>query len=191
MLESMFHLDLPIIEKIIRPILVYFFLVILLRVFGKRELAQLNPFDLVVLLALSNTVQNAIIGNDNSVTGGMIGAIALVAINYVMIKIIHYYPTIDSIVEGKSTELIKSGQVLHEVLIQEEITEKDLLTAIRRQGFESFEDVEVCTLDPNGTFEILGKKPTSNEKQHLELLTEINNLKDQIQNISRALIKPL
>src|SRR6266849_10996612 len=76
-LHDMFVVSLPVAEKIIRPILVYVALVILLRVFGKRELAQLNPFDLVVLLSLSNTVQNAIIGDDNSVTGGIIGAVTL------------------------------------------------------------------------------------------------------------------
>jgi hypothetical protein len=74
---EMFQLELSVIEKMLRPIIVYFFLVAALRVFGKRELAQLNPFDLVVLLSLSNTVQNAIIGDDNTVTGGLIGALTL------------------------------------------------------------------------------------------------------------------
>ena len=74
--------SLPILEKIIRPIIVYFFLVLVFRLSGKRELVQLNPFDLVVLLTISNTVQNAIIGDDNSVAGGMIGATSLVITNY-------------------------------------------------------------------------------------------------------------
>ncbi|HEY6327762.1 MAG TPA: DUF421 domain-containing protein, partial [Blastocatellia bacterium] len=77
---DMFHLGLPLIEKILRPIIVYAFLIIGLRLAGKRELAQLNPFDLVVLLTLSNTVQNAIIGDDNSVSGGLIGAATLLGI---------------------------------------------------------------------------------------------------------------
>jgi uncharacterized membrane protein YcaP (DUF421 family) len=71
MLQDMFHIPIPILEKILRPILVYLALIILIRCFGKRELAQLNPFDLVVLLSLSNTVQNAIIGDDNSLSGGI------------------------------------------------------------------------------------------------------------------------
>ena len=83
---SAFDLGAPLLEKIARPIIVYVALVILLRIFGKRELAQLNPFDLVVLLSLSNTVQNAIIGNDNSVTGGLIGAMTLLATNYVVVR---------------------------------------------------------------------------------------------------------
>ncbi len=82
MFGDMFGLDLSIAEKVLRPILVYAFLIIALRIFGERELAQLNPFDLVVLLMLSNTVQNAIIGSDNTVIGGIIGAIALLATNY-------------------------------------------------------------------------------------------------------------
>jgi len=80
-LIDLFTLPIPLLEKIVRPILVYVFLVFLLRIFGKRELAQLNPFDLVVLLSLANTVQNAIIGDDNSVAGGFIGASSLMVIN--------------------------------------------------------------------------------------------------------------
>src|SRR5438105_6959804 len=86
MWNDIFMMGAPLVEKILRPILVYFFLVIALRVFGKRELAQLNPFDLVVLLSLSNTVQNAIIGEDNSVAGGMIGALTLLVTNYIVVR---------------------------------------------------------------------------------------------------------
>ncbi len=86
LIESMFHLHLPVLEKLLRPVIVYLFLILFLRLFGKRELAQLNPFDLVVLLSLSNTVQNAMIGDDNSVTGGIIGAFALLAINWVLTR---------------------------------------------------------------------------------------------------------
>src|ERR671937_119301 len=85
-MSDMFALSVPIAEKILRPILVYVFLVLLLRIFGKRELAQLNPFDLVVLLSRSNTVQNAIIGDDNSLAGGLVGAFALLCINYVVVR---------------------------------------------------------------------------------------------------------
>jgi len=87
--RDMFHLGLPVAEKILRPILVYAFLIIGLRLAGKRELAQLNPFDLVVLLTISNTVQNAIIGDDNSVTGGMIGAATLLLVNYIVVRFLY------------------------------------------------------------------------------------------------------
>src|SRR6266496_5442411 len=85
-LQAMFWLGLPLLEKLARPVIVYAFLVFLLRIFGKRELAQLNPFDLVVLLSLSNTVQNAIIGEDNSVTGGLIGEFTLLGVNYLVVR---------------------------------------------------------------------------------------------------------
>src|SRR5205823_11963448 len=98
-------------EKIIRPILVYVALVILLRVFGKRELAQLNPFDLVVLLSLSNTVQNAIIGDDNSVSGGIIGAVTLLITNYLVVRFLFKHRRLDQVIEGSPTVLMKDGRV--------------------------------------------------------------------------------
>src|SRR3979409_2183808 len=94
-LRDMFHLGLPWIEKILRPLLVYAFLILGLRLAGKRELAQLNPFDLVVLLTLSNTVQNAIIGEDNSITGGMIGASTLLFVNYVLVRFLSRHETLE------------------------------------------------------------------------------------------------
>ena len=84
--HDLLHSDISIVEKVIRPILVYLFLIVSLRLAGKRELAQLNPFDLVVLMTLSNTVQNAIIGNDNSLLGGLIGAATLLVVNYVVVR---------------------------------------------------------------------------------------------------------
>src|ERR1700694_558725 len=108
---DMFVLSLPIAEKILRPILVYFFLVIGLRLAGKRELAQLNPFDLVVLLTLSNTVQNAIIG-DNTVTGGIIGAATLLLVNYLVVRFLFRHEKLDRLVEGKATVLIENGRIL-------------------------------------------------------------------------------
>src|SRR5579862_2669186 len=109
--DHMFHLPLPILEKLLRPVIVYLVLVLLLRIFGKRELAQLNPFDLVVLLSLSNTVQNAIIGDDNSVTGGVIGAFALLAINYLVVRFLFKHRRIDQIFEGTPTKLVQEGKV--------------------------------------------------------------------------------
>src|ERR1700677_5051436 len=109
---DMFALGLPIAEKILRPLVVYFFLVIGLRLAGKRELAQLNPFDLVVLLTLSNTVQNAIIGDDNSVTGGIIGAATLLFINFLVVRFLFRHDKLDRLLEGDATILIKNGRVL-------------------------------------------------------------------------------
>jgi uncharacterized membrane protein YcaP (DUF421 family) len=99
-LHDMFVLGLPVTEKMLRPITVYVFLIAGLRVAGKRELAQLNPFDLVVLLTLSNTVQNAIIGDDNSVTGGIIGATTLLFVNYVVVRFLFEHEKLERLVEG-------------------------------------------------------------------------------------------
>src|SRR3981081_3552919 len=104
--SDLFVLKLPILDKILRPILVYLFLVLMLRIFGKRELAQLNPFDLVVLLSLSNTVQNAIIGEDNSLLGGLIGALALLVMNYMVVRYLFKHRRLDQILEGEPTDLI-------------------------------------------------------------------------------------
>src|SRR6185436_5050429 len=98
-------------EKILRPILVYCFLIISLRLAGKRELAQLNPFDLVVLLTLANTVQNAIIGNDNSVSGGIIGATTLLGLNYMVVRFLYSHEKLDHVIEGDATVLIEDGQL--------------------------------------------------------------------------------
>src|ERR1700759_1472989 len=97
--------DISILEKIVRPILVYVFLIVGLRLAGKRELAQLNPFDLVVLLTLSNTVQNSIIGNDNSVLGGVMGATTLLAVNYFVVRFLYDHEKLESLIEGRCDEL--------------------------------------------------------------------------------------
>jgi len=111
MWKDMFFIGGPILEKILRPVIVYIFLIVGLRLSGKRELAQLNPFDLIVLLTLSNTVQNAIIGNDNSVTGGIIGATSLLAINYLVIRFLYDHRKLEQIVEGSPDILIEDGKV--------------------------------------------------------------------------------
>src|SRR3979490_2777115 len=113
MWNSIFAMGAPLAEKILRPVVVYIFLVLALRVFGKRELAQLNPFDLVVLLSLSNTVQNAIIGNDNSVSGGFIGALSLLGLNYLVVRFLFRHRRLDQLFEGKPTVMIECGKVLN------------------------------------------------------------------------------
>src|SRR5437868_14973116 len=107
----MFHLPLPLLEKILRPVFVYLILVGFLRLFGKRELAQLNPFDLVVLLSLSNTVQNAMIGDDNSVSGGLIGAFSLLTVNWALTRILFKTPKLEQALEGEKTVLVRHGKI--------------------------------------------------------------------------------
>src|SRR5437899_9012519 len=109
--KDMFVVGLPLLEKILRPIIVYAFLVISLRLSGKRELVQLNPFDLVVLLTLSNTVQNAIIGEDNSVLGGLVGATSLLVTNYLVVRFLYGHRKLDQIVQGRADVSVAGGKV--------------------------------------------------------------------------------
>ena len=128
----MFHVELPILEKILRPAIMYLVLILLLRLFGKRELAQLNPFDLVVLLTLSNTVQNAIIGNDNSLSGGVIGAVSLLTINWLLMRFLYRFPKVNSALEGSSTCLILDGVMDREAMKKETLTETELLSVLHK-----------------------------------------------------------
>lgn len=175
-LDHMFQLPLPILEKLLRPIIVYLVLVLLLRLFGKRELAQLNPFDLVVLLSLSNTVQNAIIGDDNSITGGVIGAFSLLAINWLVVRILFRSRKLTRLLEGSATVLIRDGQIDRKILAKESLTETELIEVIHRQGFEHVHEVRRCELEPNGTFYVEAFDPSIADKRHSELMAKIDAL---------------
>jgi uncharacterized membrane protein YcaP (DUF421 family) len=174
--KDMFVLGLPILEKILRPVVVYGFLVVGLRLSGKRELVQLNPFDLVVLLTLSNTVQNAIIGDDNSVTGGLIGATSLLIINYLVVRFLYGHRSLDQLIEGKADVLIEDGKVKTQHLKRELITMAQLEAAARKQGFDSLSEVQQCVLEPGGTISFIGKKPGMDESRHGELLKRFDAL---------------
>ncbi|MGH7618939.1 MAG: DUF421 domain-containing protein, partial [Gemmatimonadaceae bacterium] len=136
----------PILEKLVRTIAVYSFLLVGLRLAGKRELSQLNPFDLVVLLLLSNTVQNAIIGNDNSLTGGIVGAAFLLIINAVVVRTLYHYGKLEAI-EGRPDTLIRNGRLVRHHLERELITVAELESAARRQGIASLAHVRECRLE--------------------------------------------
>jgi len=172
--DHMFQLPLPIVEKLLRPVIVYLVLVLLLRIFGKRELAQLNPFDLVVLLSLSNTVQNAIIGDDNSVTGGIIGAFSLMAINWLVVRVLF------RALEGRATVLVRDGQIDQKALERESLSREELLSVIHRQGFEDVHQVRRCELEPNGTFNVEAFDPSAADKRHAELLARIDALSREV-----------
>jgi uncharacterized membrane protein YcaP (DUF421 family) len=173
---EMFTLTVPVAEKIARPIIVHASLVVLLRIFGKRELAQLNPFDLVVLLSLSNTVQNAIIGNDNSVTGGLLGAFSLLLTNYIVVRFLFKHRRVDQILEGSPSVLVDKGKVQHKALAKELLTESELVTVCHRQGFANVHEVESCVLEPGGTFFMKGKTPSADETFRKEVLDRLDQL---------------
>jgi uncharacterized membrane protein YcaP (DUF421 family) len=177
---NMFALGVPLAEKILRPIIVYVFLIIGLRVSGKRELAQLNPFDLIVLLMLSNTVQNAIIGNDNSVSGGLIGAASLLAVNYLVIRFLYDHRKLDQLVEGSPDVLIENGKI-HELKLKRElITKEELAAAARKQGFDSLSEVQQCVLEPGGTLSFIAKKPDTEDFRHAEVMKKFEELTQEL-----------
>jgi uncharacterized membrane protein YcaP (DUF421 family) len=184
--DHMFQLPLPILEKLLRPVVVYLVLVILLRLFGKRELAQLNPFDLVVLLSLSNTVQNAIIGDDNSVTGGVIGAFGLLAINWLVVRVLFRSARLTRMLEGRAAVLVRNGQLDQRALRRESLTREELLSVIHRQGFEDFDQVRNCHLEPNGTFYIEAFDPSIEDRRHAELLARLDALQFEVTRLQGA-----
>lgn len=171
----------PILEKIIRPILVYLFLIVGLRLAGKRELAQLNPFDLVVLLTLSNTVQNAIIGDDFSVGGGMIGATTLLILNYGVVVLAFRNQRLGTLIEGGPDELISRGKVNEGRLFAEKITGEELEAAARKQGFASLKEVDRAILYPGGTFCFIGRVPTADSIHHHQLMAELNRIRRELE----------
>jgi uncharacterized membrane protein YcaP (DUF421 family) len=187
---DMFVLALPVAEKILRPIVVYFFLVIGLRLAGKRELAQLNPFDLVVLLTLSNTVQNAIIGDDNSVTGGVIGAATLLFVNYLVLRFLFRHEKLDRLVEGEATVLIENGKILKNNLAKEVLSLQELEAAAHKQGFGDLREVERATLDPSGTICFVAKKPDPDEARHRELLDRLDRLTREVVTLRLSATPP-
>ena len=186
MWHNMFVLGLPILEKILRPILVYLFLIVGLRLSGKRELAQLNPFDLVVLLTLSNTVQNAIIGDDNTITGGVIGATSLLVINYLVVRFLYDHRKLDQLVEGCADILVQDGKVFTKRLKRELITKEELAAAARKQGFESLSEVRQCVLEPGGTLTFVARKPDTEDLRHQELVAKLESLTQEVVRLRTA-----
>jgi uncharacterized membrane protein YcaP (DUF421 family) len=178
--QHMFQLQLPILEKLLRPVIVYLVLIVLLRLFGKRELAQLNPFDLVVLLSLSNTVQNAMIGDDNSISGGLIGAFGLLAINWLVVRTLYKSPRMTRVLQGKSTVLVRNGRIDEAALKRESLSKEELMEVIHKQGFEHLHQVRRCELEPNGTFYVEAVEPSQAERNHTELVARLEALTSEV-----------
>jgi uncharacterized membrane protein YcaP (DUF421 family) len=179
----------PYLEKAIRTLAVYFFLLLGLRLAGKRELGQFNPYDLVVLLLLSNTVQNSIIGNDNSLTGGLFGAAVLLAFNYVMVRFLYRHPALDRLAEGDSDVLIENGVLQEKALAQDLITLPELESAARRQGIPSLAEVDEARIEAGGALTFVQKKPTEEQVRHEALVDRLSHLEDQLERIESRLAR--
>jgi uncharacterized membrane protein YcaP (DUF421 family) len=187
MLTDLFAVGIPVTEKLIRTVAVYVFLLGGLRLAGKRELGQLNPFDLVVLLLLSNTLQNAIIGNDNSLVGGLLGAGALLTLNYVVVRFLYAHPTVDRWLEGDVDVLIKNGHLKEHRLKRELITRAELEAAARRQGLEGLHEVSTCRLEIGGALTFVPKLPTEQERRHRELMQRLEALEREQRELRTTL----
>ena len=180
MLHDMLHIPVPLLEKILRPIVVYLSLILLLRVFGKRELAQLNPFDLVVLLSLSNTVQNAIIGDDNSLSGGIVGAIALLAANWSLNRVLYAMPRLNNLLQGTETVLIRDGMLDEKAMKDQILTKEELVEVLHKQGIRGLADVKECTLEPSGTFYVRGTEDSFPRTRHEEVMKRLDELMEEV-----------
>ena len=173
-----------VLEKIVRPVAVYLLLVVLLRSYGKRILAQLNPFDFVVLLTLSNTVQNAIIGNDTSLTGGVIGALSLVGVNAVLVRLYYRGPENEKkMMDDVDTYLIRERRVENESLRRLHINRGELTARAHERGFDDLDEVETAVLYPNGT--IYMKGTSSDEACMQEILHEVRALRRDVATLQK------
>ncbi len=169
-----------VVEKVVRSVLVYGFLIILLRIAGKRTLGQLTSFDLVVLLLLSNTVQNAIIGNDNSLLGGLLGATVLIIINYGVVRLLYNHRKAERAIEGSTSVLVHHGKFMDDNMKRQLITRAELESAARRQGISRISDVRVARLETGGalTFEL--QSPTEHEQHLTDLITRLARIETML-----------
>lgn len=150
MWNDLLHLGVSVPDKLFRTVAVYLVLAVLLRLAGRRDLAQLNTFDLVVVLLLSNVVQNAVIGPDNSLLGGLLGATVLIAVNAAVVRAIRRSDRMSRLLEGTATVLASGGRWLPDALRREGLRPADVDAALRRQNANSVADVDTVSLEPGG-----------------------------------------
>jgi uncharacterized membrane protein YcaP (DUF421 family) len=176
MWNAMFELHLSLGEKVLRAVIIYLFLVVMLRLVGKRELSQLNTLDFVVLLAVANAVQNGLIGPDNSVTGAIVGAAVLFAVDGALAFVLFRQKRLQRIVEGSPTLLIRDGEVLEDQLRREELTHDDLLVELQAAGAQTVDDVRMAWLEPSGKVIVIPKLHKQATRQYDDLRERIDHL---------------
>ena len=154
----MWAMSLPWWEFILRAVMVYGFLIIMLRLTGKRQIGQLAPFDLVLLLVLSNALQNSMNGGDNSVVGGYISAATLIAVNAAIGYLTYKSKTIEGFIEGHPRVLIHNGKLYPEALRNERLTHHELMSALRSGGCSCIEEVRSAILEPDGEITVIARR---------------------------------
>ena len=147
-------------EFVVRAVIVYGFLLVILRLTGKRQVGQLAPFDLVLLLVLSNAVQNSMNGGDNSLTGGLVTATTLIALNWVISYATYRSKRLEALIEGRPQLVIHNGQLHEEVMARAKLTHHELLAALRRAGCAGVAEVHVAVLENNGAISVVPLKKT-------------------------------
>ena len=163
----MFSLDVSGWNIVIRTVIVYGVLLVGLRLTGKRQLGQMTPFDLVVILLVANAVQNAMVGTDTSVTGGLIAAAVLIALNYGVAFARERLPFLRRAVEGSPSLIVSDGELIRAHLVQEGLDEDDVLMAIREHGFENLSGVRMAVLETDGSISIVPvAAPVTNTRRH-------------------------
>jgi uncharacterized membrane protein YcaP (DUF421 family) len=169
-LHAIFDMGISVGEKAIRAALIYGCLLIALRVLGKRELAQQNTLDLLVILLVANAVQNGIIGTDNSVTGALVGAAMLFGLHRLFGALAYRYPWADRLFEGTPSFLIKDGKLVFGNLRHEQISRPQLLAMAQRQGFGSLTDVDAAILETDGSVRFTRPGDVIDPKEHAPTL---------------------
>lgn len=152
----MFELAVPWWELILRGLVVYFALLFLLRITGKRQIGQLSPFDLILLLLISEAVQNAIVADDKSIIGGLIAVVTLIGINYLVGLATFKNKRVETFMEGRPQVIIHDGKIFEDVMNEARLTQQELHSAMRHQGYFEVKEVKLAILEPNGTVSIQG-----------------------------------
>lgn len=152
----MFNISVPWWELVARSLVVYVFLIVLLRLTGKRQIGQLSPFDLVLLLILSNAVQNSMNAGDNSLIGGLISATTLVVVNYILGLVTFKSKKLEAIIEGRPQVLIHQGKLYEDVMNEAKLTRDELDSTLRQSGYFEIKDVKLAILENNGSVTVQG-----------------------------------
>ncbi|PZS01952.1 MAG: DUF421 domain-containing protein [Pseudonocardiales bacterium] len=190
MWSNMWSLHLSVGEKVLRAVVIYLFLVVALRLAGKRELAQLNTLDFIVLLAVANAVQNGLIGNDNSVTGALVGAAVLFVLNGALAFVLFRASRLRKLAEGTPTVLIRDGVVDRAAMRKQEISDEDLLTEVQSAGASKVDEVQTASLEPSGKVVVIPKQPDQSTKQYRDLVRRIDELGGLVRELQGGTAPP-
>ncbi|MFB3387236.1 DUF421 domain-containing protein [Flavobacterium sp. LAR06] len=167
----------PYLDIIFRSLAVYFFMTIALRIFGKKELSQLNTADIILILLISNSVQNAMVGPDTSLWGGLVAALALFVINFIIKKLTHKYKLVNDLLLDKPEILIHNGTLDFNALSKLDISHEELKEAAREHGLEHLTDIKLCTLEIDGTISIISKDKINLKETHYKRKHNHKNLR--------------